>query len=80
MDQKSDQSGDLLYGMGAIAKHLGITRRQAYHRHERGELPTFTMGAGSKTICARKSTLDATLAAWESAARRHGGEVEGARP
>jgi hypothetical protein len=30
---------DLLWGVDAIAKELGLTRRQAYHQLESGRLP-----------------------------------------
>lgn len=45
---------DLLYGMAAIAAHLGITRKVAYHLHGKGEIPTFKMG---DKVCARRSAL-----------------------
>lgn len=50
------ETPDLLTGLSAIANHLGWTVRAARHRHEQGELPTFTMGAG-RTVYARRSTL-----------------------
>lgn len=51
---------DLLYGVKAIAAHLGITERQAYHLIEIGELPTFKLGG---KVCARTCTLDRWLLA-----------------
>jgi transglutaminase-like putative cysteine protease len=41
---------------GGSGNHLGWTVRAARHRHEQGELPTFTMGAG-RTVYALRSTL-----------------------
>lgn len=45
---------DLLFGVDAIAKHLGLTIRQVKHLHETGSLPTFKQG---RTVCARRSAL-----------------------
>lgn len=45
---------DLLYGVTAIADHLGLTNRQVYHQREQGLLPTFKMG---RVVCASKSYL-----------------------
>lgn len=59
-----DQS-DLLYGVEAIASHLQMTRKQVYHLHGKGDLPTFKVGA---TVCARRSTLAKHFAAQEAAA------------
>ncbi len=54
-DLASQERGpDLLYGVAAIAAHLGLTDRQARHNIDKGRIPTFRMGA---IICARKSTL-----------------------
>lgn len=55
-------SADLLYGVKAIGAFLGLTRPQAQHRIDAGELPTFRMGG---TICARRTTLRAHLAKLE---------------
>lgn len=49
---------DLAYGTKAIARHLGLTERQALHLKEKGLLPTFYIGS---TICALKSKLNAWL-------------------
>lgn len=57
---------DLLTGVDAIARHLNMSRRQVYHLHETGELPTFKLGA---KVCARRSTLAKHFAAQEAAAR-----------
>ena len=54
-DLASQEGGpDLLYGVAAIAAHLGLTDRQTRHNIDEGRLPTFRMGA---IICARKSSL-----------------------
>lgn len=50
---------DLLYGADAIAAHLGLGRRQVYHRIEAGDLPAFRIG---RTVCARRTDLDTWLA------------------
>ena len=60
---------DLLMGMEAIAAAIGMTKRQAYHLHETGELPTFKMGG---KVYARRSTLAKHFAAQEAAARAGG--------
>ena len=57
---------DLLYGMEAIASHLGMGKRAALWQHEQGKLPTFKMG---RTVCARRSALAAYFAEQEAAAR-----------
>lgn len=56
---------DLLTGIQAIANAIGMTKRQAYHLHETGELPTFKMGG---KVYARRSTLAKHFAAQEAAA------------
>lgn len=64
---------DLLYGVKAIAAFLGLTRPQAQHRIDRGELPTFRLGEGVRgTICARRTTLRAHLAKLEREAQAGG--------
>lgn len=60
------QESDLLYGLEAIGKELGLGARQVQHLHDKGDLPTFKMG---RTVCARRSTLAAHFAAQEDAAR-----------
>ena len=54
---------DIMYGVEAIAAFMGLQPRQVYHLQKR--LPVFKMGA---TICARKSTLLAWIAAQEGRA------------
>lgn len=64
---------DLLRGVSAIAEHLGLGYRQAYHLHETGGLPTFKLGA---SVCARRSALNAWFAEKEAQSRapqRQGG-------
>ncbi|MDR6850347.1 hypothetical protein J2Y57_003581 [Sphingomonas sp. BE137] len=65
-DARDDARSDLLTGIEAIAAHLSITRRRAYHLHETGELPTFKHGG---KVCARRSTLAQHFAKQEAAAR-----------
>ncbi|MCT8003282.1 helix-turn-helix domain-containing protein [Sphingomonas sanguinis] len=55
---------DLLYGVDQIAEHLKMTRRQVYHLHDQGHLPTFKIGG---KVCARRSTLAKHFAAQEAA-------------
>lgn len=62
---QSEGESDLLYGVDAIASHLALTKRQALHLHEKGEIPTFKMG---RTVCARRSTLAKHFASQEAAA------------
>ena len=54
---------DLLTGARAIAAFMGWSERSLRHREAR--LPTFRIG---RTLCARRSTLAAWLAAQEAAA------------
>lgn len=56
-DQKRPQA-ELLYGMDAISRHLGITLRQAYHLHEAVNIPTFKVG---RKVCAKRTDLDRWL-------------------
>lgn len=64
-DARKADEPDLLYGVAAIAGHLGMTAKQVYHLHDKGELPTFKTGA---IVCARRSTLAKHFAAQEAAA------------
>lgn len=66
-DARTDTDADLLYGVAAIAEHLRLTRKQVYHLHDKGDLPTFKVGA---TVCARRSTLARHFAEQEAAAAR----------
>lgn len=45
---------DLLFGAGAVAGAIGLSRRQVYHAAENGYMPLFKIGT---TICGRRSTL-----------------------
>lgn len=56
---------DLLYGLEAIGKAIGLGSRQVQYLHDKGELPTFKMG---RAVCARRSTLAKHFAAQEAAA------------
>lgn len=58
----TELASDILRGANAIAGHLGFPRRVVYHLAANDNLPTFRLGA---TVCARKSTLDAWIAAQE---------------
>lgn len=58
---------DLMYGVAAIAGHLGMTRKQVYHLHSTGHLPTFKIGG---KVCARRSRLEAHFAQVERQAGR----------
>ncbi|MFB0493621.1 hypothetical protein ABIE45_006277 [Methylobacterium sp. OAE515] len=68
MDVSDEELGsrDLLYGMPAIAGHLGLKVPQARHLADKRTIPTFKVG---KLTCARRSTLNAWLAEREAAAR-----------
>ncbi len=59
-------AGELLYGCRAVADYLGIKPRQALYLIEAGRLPVFREG---RTICTRRSTLDAWLAHRDATAR-----------
>lgn len=59
MSDKTMPLPDLLYGVKAIAEHLGLDEKTARHRVDRKVIPTFKMGG---TVCARRSTLDGWLA------------------
>ncbi|TGV61543.1 DNA-binding protein [bacterium M00.F.Ca.ET.141.01.1.1] len=61
----NDNNPDLLMGADAIARSLGITRRQAYRLIYDGLLPSFKLGG---TVSARRSSLTAWLAEREAAA------------
>lgn len=55
-------AGDLLLGAEAIARFLGVTRRQAYRLTYDAIIPTFKCGG---TVAARRSSLRAWMAAAE---------------
>jgi hypothetical protein len=58
-----DAESDLLFGTRAIAGWLGLTGRQPRRRIEADLIPAFHLGG---ILCARKSTLQAWLAALEA--------------
>lgn len=51
-------TGDIVYGADALARELGLTRRQIYHAAAFRNLPTFKIGAA---VCARRSTIRAWI-------------------
>ena len=57
---------DILHGLKAIAKHAGLTDRQAKHLAASHGLPTFKLG---KSVCSRRSDVDAYFAAKAANAR-----------
>ncbi|EYR81851.1 hypothetical protein [Shinella sp. DD12] len=62
----TNEKADLLYGVASIAKHLGITERRALYLKEKGSIPTFQI---DRTVCARKTSLNAWLAEQEAKGR-----------
>ena len=69
---------DLLYGVAAIASFLGLTRHQAQHRIDAGDIPTFRMGGKDRgTICARRTSLRDWLARLEREAREGSDDPQG---
>jgi len=58
---------ELLYGIRAIARYLGLSRRQAWGLVRSGAVPSFDL-AGVR--CARKASIAAHLARLEAAGRR----------
>lgn len=67
MADDTEADADLLYGVPAIAKFLGIRDKQARPKIDRGLIPSFRIGG---TICSRRATLKAWLAEQEAAARQ----------
>jgi excisionase family DNA binding protein len=65
MNDNNPLSADILRGADAIAKFLGFPRRAIYHLVSKGGLPSFRLG---ETVCARRSTLTAWIAAQEQRA------------
>ncbi|MBB5714533.1 hypothetical protein FHS94_001364 [Sphingomonas aerophila] len=57
---------DLLYGLEAIGRAIGLGPRQVQYLHEKEDFPTFKLG---RTVCARRSSLAQHFAEGESAAR-----------
>lgn len=50
---------DTIYGIEAIAEHVGMTARQAKYRADIGQMPSFKMG---RTVCASRAALNGWLA------------------
>lgn len=68
-DMKATNEGspvDLLYGLAAIAEHLGLTVAQVKWQIAKCGWPVFKQGA---KVCARRSTLAKYFAALEAAGR-----------
>ncbi|MGT2515634.1 hypothetical protein ACVOMT_16620 [Sphingomonas panni] len=64
-DAPKNELPDLLYGLEAIAAHVGLTVPQVKWQIARSGWPTFKQGA---IVCARRSTLAKHFAAQEAAA------------
>lgn len=60
------EPAELLYGAKAIAEFLAIPLGPVRNRIDRGQLPTFKMAG---TVCARRTSLNAWLAAQEEKGR-----------
>jgi hypothetical protein len=54
VESESDLAADLLFGIEAIAKYIGIGKRQAHHAIVCGHIPIRRMG---RTIVGSKSAL-----------------------
>jgi excisionase family DNA binding protein len=65
----ADERSELLHGVQDIAAYLGLTDRQVERHIARSGLPVFRLG---RTVCARRSTLEAWLAELERQTRRAG--------
>jgi hypothetical protein len=61
---ESDLAADLLFGVEAIAKYIGIGKRQAHHAIACGHLPVKRMG---RIIVSSKSALRRHFAVDEKA-------------
>ena len=59
-------AGEILYGLRAIARFLGVSERQALSLKEKGSLPHWHEG---RTICCRPATLRLWFATREAAGR-----------
>lgn len=55
MSDKPAISDDLIFGADAIARYLGLERRQVYHAHQMEHLPIFRIGS---QLVARRSTIE----------------------
>ncbi len=66
-DPQSGHQADLLYGLDAIADHVGLTVPQVKWQIAISHWPTFKQG---RIVCARRSALAKHFAAQEAAQRR----------
>ena len=62
----SFETSDILHGYKEVGAFLRMTPKQIEHRVRAGEVPHFKLG---RTVCARRSTLNAWLADQEAASR-----------
>lgn len=65
---QADISDDLVFGATAIARVLGMTRRQIYHAASQSHIPAFKIG---NRLCARKTSLSSWLASLENSNSPH---------
>lgn len=72
-DAQESAAPDLLYGLDAIATHVGLTVPQVKWQIAKSGWPTFKQGA---IVCARRSTLAKHFAAQEAAARVPAGDAK----
>lgn len=63
-------SGEILYGVKAIAAFLGVRDRQALHLVETDRIPFFRVG---KIVCARRAALRTWISQQE--AKTSGGDA-----
>ena len=61
------ETADLLYGVPAISRFLGLKPAAVYHLVEKRKIPFFKIG---KTVCARRAKLLAAFDELEEAAPR----------
>lgn len=54
-ENRNSAGADLLYGVAAIAAHMGLTERQVRHLMAEHSFPSFKIGA---TVCSNRSTID----------------------
>ncbi|KQP53041.1 hypothetical protein ASF34_01325 [Methylobacterium sp. Leaf106] len=64
------EPADTLYGLEAIAAHLGITRGQAKHRVAQKLIPSFKLG---RTVCALRSAINDEMRSRAEATRPNRG-------
>lgn len=63
------EAGQLLYGARAIGDYLGVSERRALYLCEKQAFPFWRQ---DRTICAKRSSLQAWMTEREQAARRGG--------